>query len=534
MPQRGQVGGEFLQAGPVRQRREGGLGGLQGLLGVGERGEPGFPAGFQGAGDQPVLRLDLAEGPLGAVGLIAGALDGQLGCPACPLVLAGHLAGCGERERDLLGGEGLQQHGGDGVVDRVRGDAAAAGGFLAVAVGVAFVAGPVIAVVVGGHRPAAAAADDDPLAQRRALPHRPAAAPGVVGGQPRLDRQVLLPGDVAGVMILDHDRPLRAGHLGGHGAHVAVGVDRLAGHMPAVHVRAGVGRVLQHLQHPVVGQRGPAQLPGPHAAVGTLGELAAGERRHDAVSRPGRGEAGEDVSDGGLDLGIGVEHDRAVVVVDQPDRQRGTQLAALGGGPLGRLQPPGHDVQLRLAHRGFQAQDQPVVEIRQVVDPVAVDEQRTGQPGHLRQPGQVRVRAAQPGDLQPEHRPDLAQAHPRHQLPESLTVRRRRPGQAQVPVDHLHILACPAQRHRGVGQRVLPQRRLGVLADLHQGGLAQVDQRRPGPVPAGDLVLAVHPCLPARRTSCRPPPPPLRPGRDRPGRRRPSATAVPCGPAARR
>ena len=118
-------------------------------------------------------------------------------------MLAGHLISGRERERDLLGGKRVQQRARDGVVDRVRGDAAAAGGFLAVAVGVAFIAGPVIAVVVGGHRPAAAAADDDPLAQRRALPHRPAAAPGVVGGQPRLDRQVLLPGDVTGVMIFD-------------------------------------------------------------------------------------------------------------------------------------------------------------------------------------------------------------------------------------------------------------------------------------------------------------------------------------------
>ena len=46
------------------------------------------------AGDQPVLRLDLAERALGPVGLIAGPLNGQLSCPADPLVPA----------RDLIGG----------------------------------------------------------------------------------------------------------------------------------------------------------------------------------------------------------------------------------------------------------------------------------------------------------------------------------------------------------------------------------------------------------------------------------------------
>ena len=65
VPQRGQVG-------------------CQRLPGVGERGEPGFLPGFQGAGDQPVLRLDGAEGPLGVVGLIPGMLDGKLGRAADP------------------------------------------------------------------------------------------------------------------------------------------------------------------------------------------------------------------------------------------------------------------------------------------------------------------------------------------------------------------------------------------------------------------------------------------------------------------
>ena len=59
-------------------------------------------------------------------------------------------------------------------------------------------------------------------------------------------------------------------------------------------------------------------------------------------------------------------------------------------------------------------------------------------------------------------------------------MRRGCPGQAQVPVDHLHIPGCPAQRHRSIGQRVLPQRRLGVLADLHEGRLPYLLTELPG------------------------------------------------------
>ena len=94
VPEPGQVGGEFLQFGPAGQRRQRVAGVLQRLLGFGEGGEPGLPAGFQAAGDQPVLRLDLAESALGAAGLIAGPFDGELGGPAGPLVPARDLIGC--------------------------------------------------------------------------------------------------------------------------------------------------------------------------------------------------------------------------------------------------------------------------------------------------------------------------------------------------------------------------------------------------------------------------------------------------------
>src|SRR5260370_41881324 len=92
----------------------------------------------------------------------------------------------------------------------------------------------------------------------------------------------------------------------------------------------------------------------------------------------------------------------------------------------------------------------------------------------------------------------------------------------------------PAQRGAVVRQRVLAPGRLGVLADLGHRGLARVDDRRPLPVTAADLVLAVHACLPAPTWSCWPAPPPPPPARDRTARRRPPAPAALRRPAARR
>ena len=76
-----------------------------------------------------------------------------------------------------------------------------------------------------------------------------------------------------------------------------------------------------------------------------------------------------------MHLGVRVDDGVALVVVDEADRQRETQLASLGRGPLGSLEPPGQEVQLGFGHGALQAEQEPVVEVGQVVDAVGVDDQ---------------------------------------------------------------------------------------------------------------------------------------------------------------
>ena len=305
-----------------------------------------------------------------------------------------------------------------------------------------------------------------------------------------------------------------------------------------MHVGPGIAGVLQHPDHAGVSEFAPAQLSGPRAAVSTQREPAVPERRDDPVGRPAGDERREHVPDRGLDLGIGVDHDIAGVVVDQPDRQRGAQLAALGRGPLVGVQPLGHHVELHFSHGPLEAQQHAVVHIGGVVDAVRVDQQRAGDPGELRQPGHVGIGPGQPGDLDPEDGPDIAGADPGDQPGEPFPGHSPLAGDPQVGVDHLDVAACPAQRSCLAGQGVLAPGRLGVLADLGHRGLAEIYQRRPFPVAAGDFVLAVHRNLPPRtavpRPSCWPVPPLPRPARARTGRRRSPARTVPAGPAARR
>jgi hypothetical protein len=296
-----------------------------------------------------------------------------------------------------------------------------------------------------------------------------------------------------------------------------------------------------------VGEPAPPHLPGPRPAVSTAGEPPPGERAGHPVGRPGGGERGEHVGDCRGDFLVGVDDHGAVLVVNEPDGQRDAQLTAARRGPFRLIQPAGQPVELSFGHLALQTQEEPVVDVGQLIDAVAVDDQGAGQAGQLQQAGQVRVGAGKPGHLQPEHRTDLAHAHPGDQLLEPFPVGGAAPRQPQIAVDHLDARGGPAQPGGQGGQAVLPRGGLGVLADLHQAGLADVADRGALPVRAGHLRLAAHhrtppparpqartrPCWPAARPS--PPTPPRSPATvtARTRRRQAPATPAPAGPAAR-
>ena len=142
-------------------------------------------------------------------------------------------------------------------------------------------------------------------------------------------------------------------------------------------------------------------------------------------------KAAKHVGDRGLDLGVRVHDYLAFVVVDVSDRQPHPQLASLGRGLPGALQPAGQKMQLGLGHLVLHAQHQPVVDIGQIVDPIGVDDQRVGQAGQLQQAGQVRGGSGQSGHLEAENGAHLAQTDPAEEILEPGTVRRGAAGQAQ-------------------------------------------------------------------------------------------------------
>jgi hypothetical protein len=86
----------------------------------------------------------------------------------------------------------------------------------------------------------------------------------------------------------------------------------------------------------------------------------------------------EDQADHGLDLLVRVEHHLAARAAHEPDRQRDGQLPATGLGQAARGHPLADQVQLGLADRALQSQQQPIVVLGRVVDAVRIREQSPG------------------------------------------------------------------------------------------------------------------------------------------------------------
>ena len=192
-PEAGQVGAERLELGAWRQWRDGGLGLRERLLGLGERGEPCFPALLEAARDEPVLGLAGVKGALGAVGLVAGALDRELGGAGRARAALLDLVGGGQRQRDLLGRERLKQPPGDGLVERVRAHRATARRLDVVGARLRALVVAAARLVASRHLASAAAADQDPLQQRLALARWALAGVGAVALQARLVAQETSP-----------------------------------------------------------------------------------------------------------------------------------------------------------------------------------------------------------------------------------------------------------------------------------------------------------------------------------------------------
>ena len=136
-------------------------------------------------------------------------------------------------------------------------------------------------------------------------------------------------------------------------------------------------------------------------------------------------------------------------------------------------------MQLRFAHRSFETEQQTIVEVRRIVHPILIEDQRIGQRADLQQAMPVRVVPRQARDLQSHDDAGAAHAHIGHQMLKALAPDRRRAGLALIAIHHDDLIFAPAERDGSAAQSVLALRALHVLDDLPHRGLSNIQVRAP-------------------------------------------------------
>ena len=131
--------------------------------------------------------------------------------------------------------------------------------------------------------------------------------------------------------------------------------------------------------------------------------------------------------------------------------------------------------QLGLAHGALQPQQEPVVEVPNVVNAFGVAEQRPEHGADLEQLMPVATGARQARHLDAENDADVVQSDLRNQALEAGPAFDRLPLTAEIVIDHNHLVGGPAELDGTLDQAILEPGRLLITLDLLRCRLTHVD-----------------------------------------------------------
>jgi hypothetical protein len=141
-----------------------------------------------------------------------------------------------------------------------------------------------------------------------------------------------------------------------------------------------------------------------------------------------------------------------------------------------------------LGHRALQPEEQTVVVLPGIVQPIEVGDESAMQRAELQQLIPVPAGTGQSRHLNTEHETDVPECDRADQLLKALPVLGGRTRHPEVTVDDLDAIGGPAKLHRLLPQAVLQASRLSMFEHLALGRLANIDHRKSGPMRGGDLL----------------------------------------------
>src|SRR3954452_2197498 len=200
-------------------------------------------------------------------------------------------------------------------------------------------------------------------------------------------------------------------------------------------------------------------------------------------------ELGEDKPEARLHLFVRVQDDRTGAVMDQSSREGQAQLATRRFLALALVEAHSDLMQLRLAHDAGQAQEQAVVVGARIVEPLAIGDEHPEQGAQLEQLMPVAVVAREPGGVEADDQPRVAEPDLGDELLEAGSFAAPCAGLTEILVDNVDPLAWPAEPDGTVDQAVLKLSAFVMVPDLVDGGLAHVDVGESGAVGCAQPLL---------------------------------------------
>jgi hypothetical protein len=182
----------------------------------------------------------------------------------------------------------------------------------------------------------------------------------------------------------------------------------------------------------------------------------------------------EQHADRALNFNVRVEDDLAVRSIDQAGGRADLELTAARLVEDAAAQAGSYYMEFGLAHRPFEAEQEPVVEGRGVVDTVLVKDQGTAQRTELDQTVPIGRVSGQSGNLEAHHDAGSAQGNLTDEVLEAVTRRRAGTGFTEIVIDHMDLFGRPARHDGAVAQGILTLGAFTVLGDLAQGRLTDV------------------------------------------------------------
>ena len=240
---------------------------------------------------------------------------------------------------------------------------------------------------------------------------------------------------------------------------------------PPVDVRSRVTGIVEDLEHASMSECTGYERPRPRTDGDTLRprDFLLLEVAHHHPRGSGALEGFEHEADGALDLLVGIEHQLLVGADDISQRRRHRQLAAARLVELSADQARAQHVQLGFTHRPLEPEQQAVIEVGRIVEPVFVQNERLAQGADLEQAMPIARVTGESRDLQSHDHAHAAEADVGDDplKPGPLDCRRAR--QTEVFIDDHDLVGRPAQRQGPPLQRVLPGGAFLVLVHLLQG-----------------------------------------------------------------